>query len=553
MPEIYPQGCITGAGHRSWDMPRFRLVLTLLALPALLGAQFLPRSAAAQAGDSVTAEPAPVVVDSASPRASVNGFLHAAREGDFVRAARWIDQSGPGAAERAPDVARRLKAVLDAKLWIDLDKVSPRAEGDLDDGLPRDREELGTISTADEQEIAIRLARQGSGENRRWVFSSSTIAQLDLLYNELPDHWIREHLPAVLLRSGPFDVLYWQWIALLVLIPAAAMIGLTLTPPTRAVLRKAVSRTKTELDDQIIAAARGPIVLLWSVAASRVLLRWIALPSPAHLFIVELQKATAVVAAYWILLRVITVVQGALPQSRWAETNPALRSLIPLGGRILRFLVMFVAVLNVLSVFGYPITTVVAGLGIGGLALALGAQKTLEHFFGSVSLGVDQPFRVGDWVSVNGIAGGIESIGLRSTRIRTIDRTVVTIPNGQLAEAMSENFGARERIRMNGVIGVEYGTSAATMRLLRDGIEKILRAHPLTWQERVQVAFSGFGASSLDIEYFCWLETNQIDEFRAARNDLLLEIMEFVEGNGAGFAFPTRTIHIAGGGDLPRG
>lgn len=535
-------------------MRRFRLALTFLLAPAVLGAQFLPGSSPAQdtTADSAAA-PAPVVVDSASPRASVLGFLHAAREGDFQRAARWVDQSGAEAARRAPEIARRLKAVLDARLWLDIDKISPRAQGDLDDGLPRDREELGRITTADEQEIAIRLARQGRGEDLRWVFSAATVAQVDLLYGELPDRWIREHLPEVMLRSGPFEVLYWQWIALLILIPAAAMIGLVLTPPTRGLLRKLVSRTRTDLDDQIIVSVRGPIILLWSVAASRVLLRWIVLPSPAQAFVVELQKAIAVVAAYWILLRVIGVLQAALPQSRWTEANPALRSLIPLGARILRFLVIFLGFLNVLSVFGYPITTIIAGLGIGGIALALGAQKTLEHFFGSVSLGVDQPFRVGDWVSVNGIAGGIENIGLRSTRIRTLDRTIITIPNGQLAEAMSENFGERERILLRGVIGVEYGTTAATMRLLRDGIEKILRAHPMTWQERVQVAFCNFGASSLDIEYFCWLETNQIDEFRTARNDLLLEIMEFVEGNGASFAFPTQTIHIAGGGAGPRG
>src|SRR5690606_10832654 len=118
--------------------------------------------------------------------------------------------------------------------------------------------------------------------------------------------------------------------------------------------------------------------------------------------------------------------------------------------------------------FGYPVATILAGLGIGGIAVALGAQKSLEHFFGSVSIGVDQPFRVGDWVNVGGAEGEIEAIGLRSTRIRTMDRTVISIPNGQLAESRTENFATRERIRLRAIIGVEYGTSAAKMRLLRD-------------------------------------------------------------------------------------
>lgn len=165
---------------------------------------------------------------------------------------------------------------------------------------------------------------------------------------------------------------------------------------------------------------------------------------------------------------------------------------------------------------------------------------------------MDQPFLVGDWVSVSGVQGAIEAIGLRSTRIRTIDRTVVTIPNGSLAEAQSENFGARERIRLNATIGLEYGTPAAVIRRIRDEVEALLRAYPLTWPDRVQVRFSNFGASSLDIEFFCWLQTTAIDEFRTAREEIFLGIMEVVERNGASFAFPTQTIHLAGGAAPPQ-
>src|SRR5690606_15231855 len=136
---------------------------------------------------------------------------------------------------------------------------------------------------------------------------------------------------------------------------------------------------------------------------------------------------------------------------------------------------------------------------------ALGAQKSLEHFFGSVSIGVDQPFRVGDWVNVGGLEGEVEAIGLRSTRIRTAERTVVSIPNGKLAESQTENFAPRERIRLRTVIGLEYGTTAAQMRAIRDEIEQCLRAHPLTWPNRVLVRFCEFGASSLNIELFCWI------------------------------------------------
>jgi len=527
-----------------------RHILALFMAPVALGAQLFPRSASAVQDTQPSVAATAVVVDPASPRASLLGYLNAARAGDFARAADWIDRSYPETAQRAPELARRLKAVLDAKLWIDVDRVSPRAAGDTLDGLPRDREHLGLIAAADGKQVAIRLARVAVADDVRWVFSAATLAQVDELYAELPFNWIREQLPAPLLKVGPFDILYWQWIALAILIPLAGFIGLMLGPPTRALLRKLVSKTDTEFDDRLVAAARGPVVLIWAVLASRLLLRWVALAGPAHAFIVDLQRALLVVAVFWVILRAIGVLQDTLPRAKWTETHPALRSLIPLGARIARLLAVAIGLLTVLSLFGYPIATILAGLGIGGIAIALGAQKSLEHFFGSVSIGIDQPFRVGDWVNINGTAGSIEAIGLRSTQIRTIDRTLISIPNGQLAEAQSENFGQRDRIRLTGTVGLEYGTKAATIRTIRDGIERILRAHPMTWPDRVQVRFSNFGAYSLDVEFLCWIQTTAIDEFREVREDLYLKIMELVEGSGASFAFPTQTVHVVrGGGD----
>lgn len=369
------------------------------------------------------------------------------------------------------------------------------------------------------------------------------------------ERWISEHLPASLLGAGPFDVLWWQWIALLTLIPLAAALGWLLERPTGAVLRRVVARTRDSFhsfDVAVVGSARGPVILLWSVVASRVLLTWLALTEPAQGFVVQVQKAIAIIAVFWMMLRALHVAQESLPASPWTATRPALRSLIPLLARIVRVVVGAVGVLAVLSVAGYPVTTILAGLGIGGIALALGAQKSLEHFFGSVSIGVDQPFRVGDFVRVSGVEGEVESIGLRSTRLRTMDRTVVTIPNGTLAEAQSESFGERDRIRLHAVVGLEYGTPAATIRKVRDGVETLLRSHEMTWQDRVVVRFFRFGASSLDLEVHCWIRTMQFDEFRAVREELFLGIMEVVERNGASFAFPTQTVHLAGGGGAPQ-
>jgi MscS family membrane protein len=484
------------------------------------------------------------VVDSASPRASVAAFLSAAREGDFTLAATWVDVSGRAFAGREAEIARRLKAVLDARLWLDLERISPVAVGDTIDGLPANREHLGTITIARGAPHPIRLARVTAAGRVRWIFSANTIAAVDTLYATLPDRWIRDRLPAVLLGAGPFDVLWWQWIALLLLLPLAALIGWLLAPPTQALLGRVVGRTSTTLDDRIVTAARGPVVLLWGALASRLLLRWVALAAPAEAFVHGLQQALVVAAIFWLALRSVGVLQDALPLSHWATRHPALRSLIPLGARIARLVIFLFGVLAVLASFGYPVATILAGLGIGGIAVALGAQKSLEHFFGSVSIGVDQPFRVGDFVEVDDTMGTVEAIGLRSSRIRTLNRTIVTIPNGRLAEAKAENFGERDRIRLHTMIGVEYGTTSETMKRVRDGIEALLRSHPLMHKEAVVVRFSAFGTSSLDFEIMCWISTADFDLFRVVREELLLGIMQVVESNGARFAFPTQTVWV---------
>lgn len=516
------------------------LIAVVAVLAPSLHAQGLRRPTARNAAS----QPSSVVVDSASPRASVQGYLNAARVEDTARAATWLDQTDPAAAARAGELARRLSEVLDTHLWVDLEQVSPSAAGDTTDGLPADQELLGSVPDADGRPTPIRLRLDGSTTPARWVFTAGTVARIDSLYEALPDYWAREMLPEALLHRGPFDVRWWQWLALLVLIPLAGFIGYLIAIPTQTILRRLVANTSTDMDDKIIAAARGPIAMLLGVALSWFLLDWIALPEPAQVFVVDLQRAIAVVAFFWIALRGITVLQEALPESDWGTHHPAMKSLIPLTARISRLLVFVLGVLTVIAAFGYPVATILAGLGIGGIAVALGAQKSLEHFFGSVSIGVDQPFSVGDWVVVDGLEGEVEAIGLRSTRIRTPERTIVSFPNGALSEMKTENLTKRDRIRFRAVIGVEYGTSAATMQQVRNEIESMLRDHAMVWPDRIVVRFQQFGPSSLDIEIFCWILTPVADEFRRVREELLLSIMRIVEGAGTGFAFPTQTLWL---------
>ena len=195
---------------------------------------------------------------------------------------------------------------------------------------------------------------------------------------------------------------------------------------------------------------------------------------------------------------------------------------------------------------------VIAGLGIGGLALALAAQKTVENLFGAFAIGFDQPIREGDFVEIDGIKGSVETIGLRSTRVRTLDRTVVCFPNGRLAEMRTENYAARDRLRFFVVLGLTYGTSAAQMRQILAGVDAELRAQPKFHADGSSVRFKALSESSLDLEITAYFATTVWDEFTLLRQELLLRLLEIVEGAGAELAFPTRTVLLPAAEAVPR-
>lgn len=336
--------------------------------------------------------------------------------------------------------------------------------------------------------------------------------------------------------------------ALLLLVPVAAVVGFLLAIPVQRLLNRVVRRLVPGPDPvpdaHLVAAVRWPLALLLGAGASRLALEWMRTDKPVERIAGDVQQAVAIVAVFWTLWRAIAVAQAALPASRWGAQHPAARSLIPLAARIGRILVLVSGVLAVLASFGYQVTTLVAGLGIGGIAIAFAAQKTLEHFFGSVAIGIDQPFRVGDTIIVEGVEGEVEAIGLRSTRLRTPDRTIVSVPNGRLADMRTENLGPRDRFRFRTKFGLEHGTPADTVHQVRDAVDALLRADPRVWADLVSVHVVALGESSIDLEAVCWVRTTEAEEFKRVREALLLGILRCIESSGSTLAFPRQSVAI---------
>jgi len=381
-----------------------------------------------------------------------------------------------------------------------------------------------------------------------WItpVASAILAVSTRVHAQVPfnDRWLLDRLPAPLLRVGPKELQYWQWLALPLVLIVAWVFGHLLSRVTARVLRSIAARTQTEWDDQVLLGIGAPLTLSWAVAATYLLVPWLTLPESAEAFLNRSMRAVLFLAFFWFLARGVELARQVIASSPWGREHAVSRSLLPLGARVGKVVLWAIALVALISELGYPVTSLVAGLGVGGLAVALAAQKTVENLFGAFSIGADQPFREGDFVRVEDFVGTVEAIGLRSTRFRTLDRTLISIPNGKLAEMRLESYTARDRLRLACTIGLVYDTSQACLRGVLEGFERALRQHPKIWPDTVVVRFSGFGASSLDIEIMAWFQTSDWNEFQLIRQEVLLSFMGVVEQHKSSFAFPTRTLHL---------
>jgi MscS family membrane protein len=327
----------------------------------------------------------------------------------------------------------------------------------------------------------------------------------------------------------------------------AFVFGRIIVAVARPLLSRIADRTATAWDDRLVQQMASPLSLVLSLQVLRLASPWLPLDGPA---LTTLHGAIAIVttlAVLWTAFRGIDLARGVLERRSWAIDRPSSRSVLSIGGRLAKVAVVIIAGIVALAQLGVSVGSLIAGLGIGGLAVALAAQKTLENLFGTLSIGVDQPMREGDTVKLYGVVGTVEQIGLRSTRLRTPDRTIITIPNGDLANQRIESLTARDRLRLAATIGLVYSTTSQQMRAILGELEAILRGHPKIWPDDIVVRFKELAASSLDIEVAAWFQTADFAEFQGFRQDVLLDFMAAIERNGSAIAFPTQTVHLASG------
>jgi MscS family membrane protein len=358
----------------------------------------------------------------------------------------------------------------------------------------------------------------------------------------LPNRFFIDLMPDPLLRMGPKAMLFGQWAALPGFFFVIAVAGIALSRAGRKLTRPLVRRTSGKWDDALLERVGSPLSVAFAVGCAYILLPLLGLYAPAQHLATTTLRAVFIANFFWGLARGVDVTEQLLARAQWGHSSASTRATLVFASRFGKMVVAAFALVALFSELGYPVTTLLAGLGVGGIAVALSAQKSLENLIGAFAIAVDQPFREGDFIKVDGMHGTVEMIGMRSTRIRTLDRTLVSIPNGKLSEMRIETFAARDRVRMAFTFGLTYATSESQLRAIINDFDELLAQTPKIWPDGRSVRFKELGESALLIEAGCWFNTADYDEFTRIKQDILLGLMKIVEQNDATFAMPTRTL-----------
>ncbi|MFN8007105.1 MAG: mechanosensitive ion channel family protein [Terriglobia bacterium] len=482
-----------------------------------------------------------------TPRGTVLGFIKNAQAGDYHVAQEYLQLAGLKGKLQGEELASQLQVLIDRTFQGRISEISENPMGALDDDQDPNREVAG-VFRINGTEVNLELVRiRHDNFGLIWLISRNTLQRVPALYDQVGLPGIERILPVFLVQRQIFGATLWQWIAWLLSFPLALGISWLLVravDPFRRLLRGKKSSPSLEGTQKPF---RLPTQVFLTLVIHGIAVRLIAVPMLYRYYYFRFLKIFLIFAIGWLAWVIIDRVFIRIREragNRMSEAA-ASESLLVLGRRIVRACLIIVVFLAILPLLGINPMTAIAGLGIGGLVVALAAQKTLENLFGGVSLLMDRVIRVGDVCKIGDQVGKVEDIGLRSIRIRTVAQTELSVPNGALAQIQFENLTRRSKINLTTSLGLRYETSAEQLRRVLTDTQRLLELHPRVETGTSRVRFARFGPSALELELFAYITTADVPEFMSIREDLLLRIMDIVLASGTGFAFPSNTVYLS--------
>ncbi len=473
-----------------------------------------------------------------NPRSTVTAFLEACHQDDYGKAAQYLDLKPVAPRYRGqegPKLAKDLESLLNSAAGFDVLELSQDPQGNLSDDPDPNIEHVTTI-TSNGQQFTIELEHnQPANAPAIWIFSAATTQKIPQ-FVPIPstESQIEAHLPRFLVTALLLETPIWKWIALLL---AAFVLFAVFRFCVRLFNRFARSvRFAGAGNLAWIQAIADPFLVLLSIILFRLIEEVIAPAALSRLYIGRALLLIVIASFAWGLINLLDYLVVRLDRALNHRQRIVSRSVIYLGRRALKTIVAIFAAILVLDNWGFNMTTIIAGLGVGGIAVALAAQQTIANVFGGVSVIGDAPVMVGDFGNFGGVIGTVEDIGLRSARIRTLNRSVISIPNSSFATINLENYAVRDKILFNPTFQIKRTTSKEQIRQLVKQIGEMLQADKQIEVGPAPVRISGYSASSFTIEIFAYVLTADIDEYYKHQAELYLAIDEVVASSGVELA-----------------
>ena len=511
------------------------------ALGAMMGVPVSPKSAADKATSQPQARDTQTPpLDCSTPRLAAEttfGWL-SPRHHDPLKAAHCFvvgEDSEKKSQAELSHIASQLKALVEAKrVTIDFESLPDRE--DYVDVEGRARVELS------EELPAVFLRRTSDGA---WRLPSRSLKQVEVLYQNTLSFLTPEQmemLPSFLHRTA-FGVALWQYIALALIALCGLLLRKILFLLLNNRLERLALRFGKEWVKRFLDAIAAPVATLFMAALIALAYPQLRLPARVDALLDFALHAIIVFSCVWAFYRLADVFCDLLAL-RAKQTDSKLDDqLVPLVRRILKVAVVIIGVLFILQNLNVDIGSLLAGLGIGGIAVAMAAKDTISNFFGSVVIFADKPFQVGDWVVIDGAEGVVEAVGFRSTQVRTFYDSLITVPNSKVADAKVDNYGARRYRRITATLGISYDSTPEQVQAFVEGIRAILRANQFSRKDYYEIHFSGFGAYSLEVMLYFFLECPNWNVELRERHNIYLEIIRLAKALNIRFAYPTQRLH----------
>ncbi len=530
-----------------------RLILTLILSIFLCGG-FLGQSAQAQLLPTKAAPSAPAEeqkpkdpLGRETPQGTVKGFLQAVADENYEQAAQYLDLSALARADRVKgaEFARNLQILLDRQGWLTPDnKLSDKPEGVIDDHLDENVDNIGTLR-GQKRTVEINLTHIDDKKgNAPWLFASDFVEQIPELSKNLSatliDRFMLGKLDYLKFHGAPVT----HWAVMVALYGLAYMVSGFFVRGFIRIIRR-VFRNKNAnapSEHHLIDAFQTPLRLYAMLWIAGLLALFIGVSFIVRQTFMPISMAIGWIAAGLFFWRLVNVVADHIEGRMKARERYNMSSMLAFSRRAAKFFFVVLIGILVLDSFGVDITAALAALGIGGIALALGAQKTLENFIGSLSIIVDQPIHVGDGCKIGDTVGVVEDIGMRSTRIRTNDKTLVTIPNGDLSVQRIENYAKRASFLINRQMILRYDSTSSQIRAFIEKVTDILKAHDKIEKENEMVRLLGFTDNGYAVQIWCYVKTKDGIEFLRTQADITYAIIDAAKETGIYFAIPSQTF-----------